>query len=131
MVSSTGEIRYLFNTKMQNRRLPCSCGNIPEKCSFWVDIWEQVDPDIAVLATRFQRTRDYVKLRLPIMSSTSLKNVANGVAIVYRSIATKSQAQVVIDSSKHFMFAYLLSKSVDIDLYILHFVRDPRGMVSS
>jgi hypothetical protein len=50
---------------------------------------------------------------------------------LYSAIAAQSGAQVVVDSSKHSSLAYCLRTDPQIDLRVLHAVRDSRGVAYS
>jgi hypothetical protein len=50
---------------------------------------------------------------------------------IYRAAATLSGAPVVVDSSKHVSLAFALSHEADLDLRVLHIVRDPRAVAYS
>lgn len=50
---------------------------------------------------------------------------------LYRSIHKVTGCKVIVDSSKAPEYAYQLSKIEDIELYVLHLTRDPRGIFYS
>jgi hypothetical protein len=50
---------------------------------------------------------------------------------LYHSVCSVSGARVVVDSSKRPANALLLAARGDIDLYVVHLVRDPRGVANS
>lgn len=55
----------------------------------------------------------------------------NDLGRLYRSIQKETGCKVIVDSSKAPEYAYQLSKIEDIDLYVLHLTRDPRGIFYS
>jgi 2-polyprenyl-3-methyl-5-hydroxy-6-metoxy-1,4-benzoquinol methylase len=50
---------------------------------------------------------------------------------LYQNIAENTSAPVIVDSSKTPLHAQLLSWIPEIDLHVIHLVRDPRGVVRS
>ena len=48
-------------------------------------------------------------------------------ADLYAAVGRATGADVIVDSSKHGPDAYLISMLLDIDMYVLHLVRDPRA----
>jgi len=46
---------------------------------------------------------------------------------VYGSIFTQTKRQIIIDSSKDPVYAYILSKIEDFEVYVIHLVPDPRS----
>ena len=75
---------------------------------------------IPVLATA--RRRDF---------SALVVEYAEYYAKIYEAAAAVSGASVVIDSSKHSALAHCLRHCDEIDLRVLHVVRDPRGVAYS
>lgn len=123
-IFNAGEVRYLFNRDLQVRDLPCSCGESVYNCVFWGDIIPKIDHSIVDNAT--------AKLRASKVLSVFLQSdLAKQIGQVYANIASKANVQVLIDSSKHPVYAKCLSMAPNIELRVIHLVRDPRGMVSS
>src|SRR5262249_3535464 len=60
-----------------------------------------------------------------------LARYADGLARLYRAIATETGAQVIVDSSKEPADAALLLMMREVDPAFVQIVRDPRGMVYS
>lgn len=52
-------------------------------------------------------------------------------AKLYRAIKETSQANVIVDTSKYPVYGRALALIPDIDLYVVHLVRDPRGVANS
>jgi hypothetical protein len=50
---------------------------------------------------------------------------------VYRAIREQTQSRVVVDASKLPLYGYALGTVPEIDLYVVHVVRDPRAVVYS
>jgi hypothetical protein len=57
--------------------------------------------------------------------------IADRLADVYSAISEQTGAQVIIDSSKLPTYAALLDEVENLDVYVLHLVRDPRAAAYS
>ncbi|HIV58790.1 MAG TPA: sulfotransferase [Candidatus Stackebrandtia faecavium] len=120
----------------------CACGASFGACEFWqrigaaaFDGWERLDRDrIRQLRAGVDRTR-----HIPALAGRHLKGAMRDAVAEYSSYyqrlyaaaAADSRAELVIDSSKHPSLAYCLRWCEDIDLRVLHVVRDPRGVAHS
>ena len=110
-------------------------------CPVWGPVLEKafgspaVEIDAAALAAedaRVMRTR-----HLPWMLASRLVGdrllhrldaLPGALTAVYRSIQEVTGAELIVDTSKPPSFGYLLQHLDDIDLRILHVVRDPRAV---
>jgi hypothetical protein len=145
-----GEVVHLWNRGIEYDEL-CSCGEPFSRCPFWVEVgtaafggWEKVDlPRVHALAARVDRTR-YIPAagRARGRGATEdssdagsrrrdMAEYAGYFAAVYAAAAQVSGAQVVLDSSKHPSTAYLLRLLDELDLRVVHLVRDSRGVAYS
>jgi Sulfotransferase domain len=64
-------------------------------------------------------------------SRSPLRRYAATIADLYKGISRATGARVLIDSSKTPVDAYLVAALTDVDLYLVHVVRDPRGCAYS
>jgi hypothetical protein len=60
-----------------------------------------------------------------------LKQFSNVLGTLYYAIQKVSGSRVIVDSSKTASYAYLLRSIPNIDLYVIHLVRDSRGAAYS
>ena len=140
----------------KKRRVPiCTCGkrldvlyvDTPdEACPFWSRVrreWvERTDPDsienYPKLRGNFERTRSaslvqqyrrllYEKRR----PSASFRSYAGLTRAFFESIRAVSGKPVIVDSSKSPVRAFALGMMPGIDLYVVHLVRDGRGVITS
>lgn len=130
-VFNAGECaRYLFTSHMYERSLPCSCTLSPDECEFWRHLTPLVSDEDRELATRLLRVRN-----MPLWSvkedDASTAELRQVLATVYVQLAERSGAEVVVDASKHPAGAKLVSSSDQVQLHIVHLVRDPRAVVAS
>jgi hypothetical protein len=137
-ILGAGEISELArNAWAQNAY--CSCGAGLQQCEFWnatTNNWLQ--GDIAA------KISDYKKYQIYFENELTIRGVALGVLLgrkfkayaektesLYREIARQSGQDVIVDSSKVPSRAMALARMQGIDLYIVHMVRDGRGVAWS
>ena len=63
--------------------------------------------------------------------STSISQYGAVMSRILRAILEVSDKPVIVDTSKHISTALLLRQLPDVDLRIVHVVRDPRGVANS
>ena len=139
--AALGEVRYLWDRGvLEDQR--CGCGAAFRECPFWGQVGRAAfggwDPQFA---RRMREVRDeYDRARhVPALLVRSdrgrwaqpVLEQAAAYAAVYRAAAAAADATWVLDSSKHVSLPYILSRSKDIDVTVLHLVRDPRGVAYS
>jgi hypothetical protein len=124
----------------------CRCDAAPLDCVFWgpvlrkaLDRNPELDPSwVRAVHDRWLDRNPYrfvttarAESRTDREDSHSLRLYAALMADVYRLAAQAAEARVLVDCSKGALLAYLIAKLTDIDLYVLHLVRDPRGCAHS
>lgn len=139
-VCALGEVVHLWQRDVRDDEL-CACGKSFSGCEFWTAVglrafggWARVDVHrILALRELIERTR-----HVPLLAAGApgdLKALAveyvDYYARIYQAAAAVAGATVVIDSSKHSALAHCLRYSEEIDLRILHVVRDPRAVAYS
>mgnify|MGYP001465058638 CR=1 FL=1 len=140
-VCPLGEVVHLWQRDIRDDER-CSCGARFSACDFWQGIgqrafggWEQVDTNrVCELRTAVERTRHLPRLagrRLPTAYESLVREYTSYYTRIYRAAAEQTGARVIIDSSKHASLAYCLRWAQDIDLRIVHVVRDSRGVAYS
>src|SRR5687768_17495324 len=137
-------------------RVPiCTCGkrldvlyvDTPdEACPFWSSVrreWvERTDPDsiesYPKLRGNFERTRPALLVQQILRllyekrrPSARFRSYAGLTRAFFESIRAVSGKPVIVDSSKSPARAYALGMVPGIDLYVVHLVRDGRGVVTS
>jgi hypothetical protein len=138
---SVGELVYLWDRGItQGER--CGCGQSFHQCQFWQQVgkaafggWDEVDVHrIAALRARVDRNR-----YIPALAGRGVRPARRQVldeytsyyAGLYTAIAEVSGCQLVVDSSKHPSLAHCLRWRADIDLRVLHLIRDSRAVAYS
>jgi len=140
-VSAAGEIVHLWQRGVaENER--CGCGLDFSACDFWKQVgkeafggWDKIDTgQIGRLKDAVDRTRQMPRLLLrnsrPGFAS-ELSQYSGFYLRVYRAIADVSGCDALVDSSKHASLAFCLSTRQEIDLRVIHVVRDSRAVAYS
>jgi Sulfotransferase family len=138
---SAGELVHLWQRGVLDDEL-CGCGEPFSRCSFWTEVGQRAfggwDPELATrmleLRSRVDRTRHVPMLALPRLAGRRRADHVEYTSVytrLYRAITEVSGAPVVIDSSKHSSLAFCLRTAPQIDLRVVHVVRDSRGVAYS
>jgi hypothetical protein len=140
-VVSLGEVCNLWGTGLRNGDL-CTCGDLIASCVFWKEIgdrafggWDAVDlQEMRRLRGSIDRIR-FLPALLQGKRSGAVQTTAAAYASYYTKIYTAALevggAQVVVDSSKRAPLACCLGMYADVDLKLVHIVRDSRGVAYS
>jgi hypothetical protein len=134
-----GEVRSYWRAMREPRM--CGCGSLVSECAFWSEVAEWIashggplDVDRARFLQRGVRSLPLQLARLARAKrsgSSPGAEYAQLMARLYAGIAAVSGADVVVDSSKGPHDAYVISKFTELDLFVIHLVRDPRGVAYS
>jgi hypothetical protein len=140
-VCPLGEVVHLWRRDVLDDER-CACGERFSRCDFWQRVgatafggWsEDLALRVVGLRAAVERTRHLPELAAPRLRAVRARLVAEYTAAyarVYRAAAAVSGARVVVDSSKHASLAFCLRWCPDVDLRVVHVVRDPRGVAYS
>ncbi|MFI7598584.1 sulfotransferase family protein [Actinoplanes sp. NPDC049681] len=140
-VCALGEIVHLWQRDIRDNER-CGCGARFAACTFWRRVgeqayggWQNVDVDrVHALRDTVERTRFIPRLaaaQLPPAQLADVREYASFYARIYAAAAEVSGASVVVDSSKHSALAHVLRWAEDVDLRVVHVVRDARGVAYS
>jgi Sulfotransferase family len=131
-----GELRTVWGQGLARGRL-CGCGSPLGECTFWADVVTDAAAPAAervyawqLEAVRMRNLRVLLK-RTPLSGDGALASYAAVATSLYRSIASKTGARVIVDSSKQPADGALLGRLEGIDPYFIHLVRDPRAVAYS
>ncbi|MGH9101966.1 MAG: hypothetical protein ACRDYD_03130, partial [Acidimicrobiales bacterium] len=144
---SLGELRSLWDEEQVADRC-CSCGELVASCPFWGGLVADVladsgldrPSDVARLREAGARTRHVALPGLGGRRAPGLGGepadaaAARYLAVVLstdRHALARSGGDMVIDSSKHPAEAFLLHSSPEVELTLVHLVRDPRASAYS
>ncbi len=136
-----GELVHLWQRGVIENNL-CGCGHAFDACEFWSEVgqiafggWDRISGErMRTLQLRADRTRHIPSLMVPSTArffATSITQYGAVMSRVLRAVLEVSDKPMIVDTSKHISTALLLRQLPDVDLRILHVVRDPRGVANS
>jgi len=140
-VCSVGELRYVWLRGLTENVL-CSCGQPFRECPFWQAVaeeafggWDALDLDeVLDLEHRVDRHRFLPFMLAPGLAPGFAERLERYTSILerlYGAIRNVTGASVIVDSTKDPPYAYLLRHVDSLDLYLVHLVRDIRGVAFS
>jgi hypothetical protein len=134
-----GEIRNLWFKLLGNK--PCGCGVTLRDCEVWRSVLEEAFGGVdRVGAQEMARLRKIAGNRhLPLwlwpggegLLMSRLERYPATLEVLYRAIKSTTGSRVIVDSSKSPLYGQILGLLPSIDLYVVHIVRDPRGVEHS
>jgi UDP-N-acetylglucosamine transferase subunit ALG13 len=136
-----GELIFLWERGVVGNER-CGCGVPFRSCPFWRAVgeeafgsWDRVAvEDVLALRQEVDRQRYLPLLARPGRAPRFDRRVARFTTVIerlYRAIREVSGARAIIDSSKHASYAFLLGRAANIDLRVVHLIRDSRGVAHS
>ena len=133
---AVGEMKNLFERGVGHDEL-CGCGKPVLACELWSEVglrlvggWET--PAGHELVEFFTEVNHRLQLpRMVIGRGAMVERARSVLAVLYPMVAELTGSSVIIDSSKHPSWAYLLAGTPGIDLRVVHLVRHPSGVVHS
>jgi hypothetical protein len=140
-VCVAGETVHLWHRGViENER--CACGAQFRDCEFWTAVadsafggWSGIDAGrIGELRASVDRTRfvpTLARSSVPARMRADLAEYTSYYQRLYRAISAVSGCDTVVDSSKHASLAFCLSHRDDLDLRVVHVVRDSRAVAYS
>jgi len=135
---SVGEILEFWGLVSHQDQV-CGCGESFKACPFWSQIIrgftenEHFDVhQILRLKAQLDRTRSLTILKFSsIATHEKMKQYQDWVKLLYDQVSKASGDRVIVDSSKTPAHLYILSQIPEIELSVLHLVRDPRAVAYS
>lgn len=138
---SVGELVHMWLRGLAENDL-CSCGEAFHDCPFWRDVgayafggWSSVDAaGLLDLQQRVDRHRYLPLLVQPKMWPRYRRDHERFTQVLsdtYQTIRRVTGAHFIVDSSKYVSYAYLLRRVPNIDLKVVHLVRESHGVVYS
>jgi hypothetical protein len=134
-----GELRNLWFKLLGNE--PCGCGVTLRDCEVWRGVLEEAFGGVdRVDAQEMARLRKIARNRhLPLwlwpggkrLLLSRLEKYPATLETLYRAIRSTTGSRVIVDSSKSPLYGQVLGLLPSIDLYVVHIVRDPRGVEHS
>jgi hypothetical protein len=121
----------------------CGCGEPFSACPFWVEVGQKAfggwSVDVArridALQKKVARQRDLPQLMVPPLRnaafSADLAEYTDLYERLFAAIASVSGARAVIDASKSASLVMGLARADQLDIRMLHLIRDARGVAYS
>ena len=138
---SIGELRSMWDFDPLQQK--CGCGSTIAYCPVWGPILESLESvtgmtheEVRDLRDTVARSRHLIGLRY----SARRRNVSGNkpaatygdvLVGIYRALTRITGSSIIVDSSKHPAEALLLAGRRDVDVTVLHLVRDPRAVAFS
>ena len=140
-VNALGEVVHLWQRGLADNER-CGCGHRFGDCAFWSLVgkaafggWDHVSVGrVAELKNAVDRTRFIPLLAgpgLPARMRQSLTEYTSYYLRAYQAVAEVTGDVAMVDSSKHASLAFCLSRRPEIDLRVVHLVRDSRAVAYS
>jgi hypothetical protein len=114
----------------------CACGAGIETCPFWSGVMARMDPIKVANSLMLQDAIDHSRYVLALLTgqySPHFRNKLEAYKIFlqqfYEAIAQQTGCRILVDSSKVPSRALILSKLPNIDVHLVHLVRDVRGVI--
>jgi len=136
---SGGEIRYLWERVLQDRR--CGCQLPVAQCDIWASVLSAGRVDAKCLEAISLSQRQLFRVhRTPrllrqspeqLLQSKPLARYLAAITDVYERLGSLTAAGVIVDSSKRPSNGAVLRLIPGVDPYFLHLVRDPRAVAYS
>jgi len=137
---AAGELRYLWSRgAVEDHR--CGCGEPFSTCPVWSAVMAELGTvdaaEAAAIAGRLLRRLRV--LRMPLVLGRRLLGRTpvpphpddDRIVALYRALAEHTGASVIVDSSKLPPYGLLLQGRPELDVRVLHVVRDPRATAFS
>lgn len=138
---SIGEFDSLLHAPNFSVDRICTCGLRYYECPFWSSVvkdacggWENFDRDH--WSALFQSTASNRQLPLVVGLRTARRRAqvatyARELARMYRAIQEASGCAVIVDSSKVPNYGLILTASTELDVHVVHLIRDSRAVAFS
>jgi len=131
-----GELAYLFKNEHPAGG-KCGCGMLLQYCPIWSQVLEDVGVDwterteIDNVRIRAARMRHIPKMLRAWKLTGVIPEYSQLLSRVYSAVVKRSNAEVVIDSSKTPAEGLAAAMAPSAEVKFLHLVRDPRGCAYS
>lgn len=137
-VFDAGELRLIWQYSFVGNGL-CGCGQPFRRCAVWQEIVRHAFTGKDLIDAQFMLGKEpsarYTPLMLlPGASRLISRRFASYLEVLdhlYSAVARVSGSRIVVDSSKIPQYGFLLNLVPSIELYVVHVVRDPRGVQHS
>ncbi|SMX47300.1 sulfotransferase family protein [Actibacterium lipolyticum] len=131
-IFGAGEIAAMCRHVWANNEY-CACGARIQECQFWPDVMAQWLPQAGGVDGFFSLAKQVEPLVSParILGLGAVKRYADLSASLFQGVADAAGTDVLVDSSKMPGRGLALAESDQIDLRVIHLVRDARGVANA
>ena len=118
----------------------CACGEVAENCPYWSRVYQSWVDAIAPLTPekyrgyqmKFERLRSFPRIMIEkLKPSPAFRQYISATLALYRSISLIAESNDIVDTSKYPVRGIALSLIPDLNLQLVHLVRDGRGVIWS
>jgi hypothetical protein len=138
---SIGEVVHIWDRAVRANQL-CGCGLPFRECPFWSEVgerafggWDALDVNALLALQRSVDRNRYIPFMVaPGLAPRYARRMRRYVEVLrrlYRAIEQVGEPAVIVDSTKHASYAYLLRRVPELDLHVVHLIRDARGVAYS
>lgn len=140
--SFVGEVRTIWDDGVVNNR-NCGCGVPFRSCAFWTEVFDRAyggfDTPSATTArellSRHMKVRNRPALWWALMRNDRrhalTRALADTLAPLYRAIHDVSGGRVIVDTSKHARFGFVVASMPGVEIRFVNLIRDVRGVIFS
>ena len=136
-IVAPGELNNI--NRLPQSKFTCSCGERVEACEFWKDVmkvWENSSNPGAVetymnampVIERSKSPLAWLKLGFNFYNKEYVEQYLQETYNLLKAIQSQSKKSVIVDISKNPLRAYAMMQHPNIDMKIIHLVRDVRGV---
>jgi hypothetical protein len=135
-IFSTGELRSVWDRGLTDNAL-CSCGQSFRDCVVWKSVFTEAFGGFdGIDARRMREIRDRYDRPWNVffhnrVQPPDLIEYSDVLARLYAAIAAVSGATLIVDSSKTPAYGRILQDCKNLEVYVVHLVRDPRAVAFS
>ena len=138
---TAGELRQIWEVSLR-KEAPCACGEYLDTCEVWGSIIENAFGNIDQIDTQ-QMVAVYNKnaknRSVPLMAlpggkkriAAKMQPYLANLEKLYQAIADEMGSEVIVDTSKHPSYSALVDMLPNTEVYVVHFIRDPRAVAYS
>ncbi len=130
----SGETRFFWKRGLLENWY-CGCGLPFHECFTWQEIVRQTafdKEDVEQMLLFIDRLKaKSLFFKAGLMREIILSGAFGQLTNLYTSMTGVTGARVIVDTSKHPGYAWMLNQTPGLEIYLLHLVRDPRGVANS
>ena len=138
-----GEVFDIWDTGYRQNQL-CGCGAMFHECPFWQEVslrafgCKPCDLPVALYMSQKRRVEGrwfFPRVWMPMLRSykysSDFNSYAEKLECLYRAIAEVSKGKIIVDSSKVGSQSFILRELPQVELHLVHLVRDSRATAFS